>query len=163
MPFIGVFDKQKHTRVRSAASARTLIEIARDEPKRPTRPHAPMMSATHAARNRRRTRAGGLSAATCAFCGSGMDLFSQRDVTNLRPHPGTTILFCAIKENPRRNNCRLRIRARSSRRKAEKRLPRSAWLHEVICRNMRAVASSQHEKKSPRLRAICDDGDIARR
>ncbi|TGP44734.1 hypothetical protein EN871_09080 [bacterium M00.F.Ca.ET.228.01.1.1] len=28
-----------------------------------------------------------------------------------RPHPGTTILFCAIKENPRRKNCRVRREA----------------------------------------------------
>ena len=52
---ICVFDKQKPIRVRSARSARTPIEIARDEPKRPTRPHAPMMNATHAARACRRT------------------------------------------------------------------------------------------------------------
>ncbi|WP_454871382.1 hypothetical protein [Paraburkholderia xenovorans] len=31
-----------------------------------------------------------------------MNRLSQRDVMKLRPHPGTTILFCAIKENPRR-------------------------------------------------------------
>ncbi|PNE58490.1 hypothetical protein A8H39_23340 [Paraburkholderia fungorum] len=42
-----------------------------------------------------------------------MHLFSQCDVTNLRPHPGTTILFCAIKENPWRKNCRLRSRVLS--------------------------------------------------
>jgi hypothetical protein len=29
-----------------------------------------------------------------------MDLPSQCDVMKLRPYPGTTILFCAIKENP---------------------------------------------------------------
>ncbi|PMS31424.1 hypothetical protein C0Z16_10725 [Paraburkholderia rhynchosiae] len=32
---------------------------------------------------------------------------SHRDVMKLRPHLGTTILFCAIKENPRRKNCRV--------------------------------------------------------
>ncbi|NKJ50755.1 hypothetical protein CIC12_29345 [Burkholderia sp. SG-MS1] len=37
---------------------------------------------------------------------SGFGRLSQRDVMKLRPHPGTTILFCAIKENPRRKNCR---------------------------------------------------------
>jgi hypothetical protein len=38
-----------------------------------------------------------------------MDRLSQRDVMKLRPHPGTTILFCAIKENPRRKICRASI------------------------------------------------------
>ncbi|NUX54809.1 hypothetical protein FSB65_15420 [Paraburkholderia sp. JPY418] len=33
------------------------------------------------------------------------DPLSQCDVMKLRTHPGTTILFCAIKENPRRKNC----------------------------------------------------------
>ena len=36
-----------------------------------------------------------------------MDRLSQRDVMKLRPHPGTTILFCAIEENPRRKKCRV--------------------------------------------------------
>jgi hypothetical protein len=44
---------------------------------------------------------------SCASCGTGMDWLSQCDVMKLRPHPGTTILVCAIKENPRRKNCRL--------------------------------------------------------
>ncbi|KAA1015071.1 hypothetical protein FVF58_03875 [Paraburkholderia panacisoli] len=42
---------------------------------------------------------------SCAFCGAGIDPLSQRDVMKLRPYPGTTILFCAIKENPRRKIC----------------------------------------------------------
>ncbi|MBC8738096.1 hypothetical protein F6X40_14975 [Paraburkholderia sp. UCT31] len=36
---------------------------------------------------------------------SRYDPLSQCDVMKLRTHPGTTILFCAIKENPRRKNC----------------------------------------------------------
>ncbi|MBC8750011.1 hypothetical protein F6X42_26510 [Paraburkholderia sp. WC7.3b] len=33
------------------------------------------------------------------------DRLSQCDVMKQRTHPGTPILFCAIKENPRGKNC----------------------------------------------------------
>jgi hypothetical protein len=42
---------------------------------------------------------------SCAFCGAGIDPLAQSDVMKLPPHPGTTNLFGAIKENPRRKNC----------------------------------------------------------
>ncbi|NIF53246.1 hypothetical protein F3J19_14235 [Burkholderia sp. Ax-1724] len=45
---------------------------------------------------------------------SGCDPLSQGDVMKQRTHPGTTILFCAIKENPRRRNCRTRAGARKA-------------------------------------------------
>jgi hypothetical protein len=73
-----------------------------------------------------------------------MKKLSQRDVMKLRPHPGTTILFCAIKENPRRKNCSWLFRSLRPR-------PTGcdgAWLHEVIGSNARVVVSSQHEKKA---------------
>jgi hypothetical protein len=73
-----------------------------------------------------------------------MKKLSQRDVMKLRPHPGTTILFCAIKENPRRKNCRTLFASMK---------PRPAWragdwVDEVIDRKGDAVVPSQHEKKA---------------
>ncbi|AXE91115.1 hypothetical protein CUJ90_01145 [Paraburkholderia terricola] len=62
----------------------------------------------------------------------------------LRPHPGTTILFCAIKENPRRKNCRARLglmragRRWSRRRPAARGKVAGAW----------AVAPGQHEQEA---------------
>jgi hypothetical protein len=64
-----------------------------------------MMSATDAARNRRRTHYVVIGRAPAHFCGAGIDPLSQSDVMKLPPHPGTTELFGAIKENPRRKNC----------------------------------------------------------
>jgi hypothetical protein len=62
----------------------------------------------------------------------------------LRPHPGTTILFCAIKENPRRKNCRLRIKLVQPRQTGLT----GVSLDEAISGRMRAVAPGQQKKKA---------------
>lgn len=95
----------------------------------------------------------------CASCGSDIDRFSQCGVMKLRPHPGTTILFCAIKENPRRKNCRVRIRACWA-----------AWRLQSDCLAVlghakqfvaaHALWCRANTKKSPLLRAICEDHAI---
>ncbi|OWJ63412.1 hypothetical protein BWU74_03230 [Paraburkholderia caledonica] len=65
-----------------------------------------MMNATSAAGRRGRNRfLSGYRPSAGASCGTLTDWSSHRGVTKQRPHPGTTILFCAIKENPRRKNC----------------------------------------------------------
>jgi hypothetical protein len=71
-----------------------------------------------------------------------MDRLSQRDVMKLRPHPGTTILFCAIKENPRRKNFRVpfgRVRPVAAG-------FTSVWRTEAIRRGAGPVASRQQKK-----------------
>jgi hypothetical protein len=73
-----------------------------------------------------------------------MERLSQCDVMKLRPHPGTTILFCAIKENPRRKICRTLFQAMRPRPAARG----GDWLHEVMGSKTVAVVSSQHEKKA---------------
>ncbi|ACD14882.1 hypothetical protein Bphyt_0457 [Paraburkholderia phytofirmans PsJN] len=82
-----------------------------------------------------------------------MDRLSQRDVMKLRPHPGTTILFCAIKENPRRKNCRVLL---GRVRPVEEGFT-SVLRTEAIRRGAGRVASRQ-QKIGPAIRAICERG-----
>ncbi|EIF28794.1 hypothetical protein BCh11DRAFT_04215 [Burkholderia sp. Ch1-1] len=74
-----------------------------------------------------------------------MNRLSQRDVMKLRPHPGTTILFCAIKENPRRKICRAPI----CRLRPFNAGLAGVWRNEAIRRSAGVVALSQHEKMAP--------------
>jgi hypothetical protein len=82
-----------------------------------------------------------------------MDRLSQRDVMKLQPHPGTTILFCAIKENPRTINCGVLI---CRLRPLDTGLA-GVWRNETIRRGAGLVASSQ-QKNGPAIRAICERG-----
>ncbi|AXF06675.1 hypothetical protein CUJ91_01275 [Paraburkholderia graminis] len=59
-----------------------------------------MMNATSAAGRRCHNLVNWLSAGAGATCGTLTSGSSLDGVTKQRPHPGTTILFCAIKENP---------------------------------------------------------------